>query len=119
MTSKKRTVEAMHIIALTGHVDRLIIRKDDTFEMRLGFFYRHSGTSEKMAQRLEKITDAVKVESHWEHWATWPKGSYWVVISSIVDADALVKQVEALCVKHGYDWNEVVKEAKAHWRRNR
>ena len=64
-------------------VDKIIRHKDGTFSLHRGFFYRHGMTSEKWA---EKVSDRLKeanvdfeVVKHNEHWAAWPKDSWFIV----------------------------------------
>ena len=104
----------MTILAGEVHADRMLTKRDGTFEMRFGFFYRHGKNSEKMALRVvRKAGASVKIVEHFERWQAWPKDSYWVVIVKVTDADALVEMAEAVC--ENYEWDELVRENKAGW----
>lgn len=64
---------------LLGVADKLTFHHDGTITAKRSFFYRHGGSSEKMAQRiLARIPKSVIIEQD-EVWANWPKDSYWKV----------------------------------------
>ena len=116
MATKKKTKEAMTILAGEVHADRMLSKRDGTFEMRFGFFYRHGKTSEKMAIRVLQYGGAsVKIVNHSERWQAWPKDSYWSVFVKVTDADALIKMAETVCEEHKCEWDDLVEENKANW----
>ena len=72
--------------------DKLVAKKDGTFEVMHGYFYTHGFTPEKWATRVADALAAakqnawfpadVKVEvvSFRDAWAAWPKDSYFVAV---------------------------------------
>lgn len=64
-----------------------VIASKGIFKFRRGFFYTHGYTSEKfaasIAEKLGKAGFAFMVIEHHEHWASWPKDSYWEVSGKI------------------------------------
>ena len=61
-----------------------IARKDGTFIARETFFYRHGGSSDKWAERvqsaIEKSGFKFELIEAREYSKSWPKLSYWEVI---------------------------------------
>jgi len=65
------------------HCDRVICKKDGTFEMRSGYFYRHGRTAEKFRGKIVRVFTAAgwccTVVGYGDEWREWPKDSYfWV-----------------------------------------
>ena len=67
-------------LALKGvSSDKLTMSKDGVFTLRVGFFYTHGRTSEKLAAEIVAAVPGTEVIEHHEAWNAWPKDSYWEV----------------------------------------
>ena len=70
-----------------AYPDKVITKKDGSFEARKTFFYRHGGSAETWADTVVKAVAAqgfdptvVRCE---EVWRDWPKDSYWTVTFTV------------------------------------
>lgn len=69
--------------------ERVIFKKSGAIECRRGFFYTHGYTSEKFCQKVVETFTAlgfrVLIIESYEHWATWPRESYWTVTVKVLE----------------------------------
>ena len=111
MVSKKRIKEAMIIMSSVVMADRVVAKKDGTYELRFGFFYTHGRTSEKMANRVKGVmAEAVTIVNHEEVYRPWPKDSYWSVAIQVADPRRLIEMAEGFCEEWDCDWAEIVRD---------
>lgn len=65
------------------HPDKVIVHRDDSVELRWGFFYTHGRTTEGYVKAVsEKIPEAIISKDYnetRENWQPWPKDSYFKV----------------------------------------
>jgi hypothetical protein len=60
---------------------RVIAHKDGTIQIRDGYYYRMGKDSDKWAAQVAKALPEAVVVDKGDHWANWPKESYfWVKI---------------------------------------
>jgi hypothetical protein len=59
--------------------DRVIQKKDKSFEVRFGFFYTHGRTAEKYRDQILLVYPEAKILEIHEIWNSWPKDSYFSV----------------------------------------
>jgi len=59
--------------------DKLILKKDGSFEFRRGFFYRHGQTTEKYANAIKQVFPRATIVESFENWQPWPRDSYFMV----------------------------------------
>lgn len=111
--SKKKLREAMTIMATVVNADRMVTKKDGTFEFRFGFYYHCGRTAQSMAQKVAHNLPHIKVVNARERWAPWPKSSYWSVVVEVTDAEGLVAAAQALTEEWGAEWKDLVADIKA------
>lgn len=75
--TKKQIQEMLDVAPI--HPDRVIFSKG-TVKMRFGYFYRHGQTADKKAEEVKKALPIVEILSVDDHWAVWPKDSYFEVV---------------------------------------
>lgn len=61
------------------HPDKLIQKKDGSFEFRREYFYRHGQTTEHFVKAILRVFPDAKIVASSDHWAPWPKDSYFMV----------------------------------------
>lgn len=107
---KRKTFEAVKILGL-GAADWIVKKGDGTLEARGTFFYRHGGTSEKFATRIEEAV-GVKATDCGEVWRAWPKDSFWWARFTITDEAAVVEKAKAQLKEWEWEgtWAEAVKD---------
>jgi hypothetical protein len=77
------TTKQIKEILLGKGIDRVIAKKDGSFEARRGYFYRHGQTAAGLAELVKSaIPNAQILESN-DRWNTWPHDSYFQVIFRI------------------------------------
>ena len=104
MASKTKQAQAVKIL---GTADRMSwSSKKGTFTAKRGFFYTHGNTAEKFAAGLAKQIPGFELVEAYEHWASWPKDSYWVVEFK-ADGEAAVERLEAILAEKNLIWSEV------------
>ena len=70
--------------ALSGKgFDRVIAKKDGSFEVRRGYFYRHGQTASGLAELVKGAVPNVLILEANDRWNTWPRDSYFQVIFRI------------------------------------
>ena len=74
MKSKKEIKEA-----LDGICDKVMAKKDGSYEVRRGYFYRHGITAEKLAEGIKHRIPEAAIQEVQDHWAPWPRDSYFRV----------------------------------------
>ena len=64
--------------------DRLVAKKDGTFEVKRHYFYHHGQTAQWWAERVQvalKLAGApFEVVGNRDDWRAWPKDSYLVAV---------------------------------------
>lgn len=74
------------------HMDSLTFGRDGTITAKRGFFYRHGMSAELLAEKIKKaLPEAIIIEAY-EHWAAWPKDSYWVVKFKMPETEPVAKE---------------------------
>jgi hypothetical protein len=70
-------------LRLAPLADKVVAKKDGTFEARRTYYYRHGCTAEKFAEDVVKVLSAagfdVEVLAAEDHWNAWPRDSFWLV----------------------------------------
>jgi len=59
--------------------DKLIQKKDGTFEYRKCYFYRHGATTEMHVKKILGVFPQAKIVEAYDNWQRWPKDSYFMV----------------------------------------
>jgi len=74
---------------ITGKFDDVRRKADGTWEVRVGYFYRHGGSSDKVVVRVIDALGVtnVQVVAHGDHWAPWPKHSYFWATFKVVNEE--------------------------------
>jgi len=110
-TMKVKEVQAVKIL---GSADRMSwSSKKGTFTAKRGFFYTHGNTAKKYADKLAtEVPGFELVEAH-EHWAAWPKDSYWSV-EFRADGKAAAEKLGSVLAEKDLDWAEVWEETRVN-----
>ena len=67
--------------ALSGKgIDRVIAKKDGTFEARRSYFYRNGMTVVRFAEIVKSAVPNVQILEERDRWNAWPRDSYFQVI---------------------------------------
>lgn len=76
-----RTQIKNHILDAVSGVSKVVAKKDDTYSVRRGYFYRHGHTAVKWGERVtEQLgADFELVECN-DIWKPWPQDSYFEAI---------------------------------------
>ncbi len=66
-----------------------LANQKEVFKYRHGFYYRHGNDANKVAAKLALDFQTylglnINILGAHEHWATWPKDSYWEVKFQVV-----------------------------------
>lgn len=59
--------------------DKLIQKKDGSFEFRKGYFYRHGATTERYVNAILKVFPRAKILESYDNFQPWPRDSYFMV----------------------------------------
>lgn len=81
MTTKTPTKSAVKQLVMDRvHCDKVVTKKDGTFAVRRGYFYRHGMTAEKLASEYTTALPEFEVVNFSDHWNAWPKDSFFEVV---------------------------------------
>lgn len=61
------------------HPDKLIQKKDGSFEFRRGYFYRHGATTEGYVKAILRVFPEAKIVESYDNFQPWPRDSYFMV----------------------------------------
>jgi len=59
--------------------DKLIRKKDGSYEFRKGYFYRHGQTTEQFVAAILRVYPEAKIVDQGDFFNAWPKDSYFMV----------------------------------------
>jgi hypothetical protein len=68
--------------ALWDSRENIRAKRDGSFVVKQGFFYRCGGSEDKLARKVETVysgVGTVTILKAEEHWNVWPKHSWWEV----------------------------------------
>jgi hypothetical protein len=75
-----KNVEVMNRLQQNGvFPDRLIRKKDGSFEFRKMYFYRHGQTTEQYVSAILRVYPQAKIVDQGDEFHHWPKDSYFMV----------------------------------------
>lgn len=57
----------------------VMAHKDGTVTVKCSYYYAHGGTASSWGEKVLKAIPEAEVVEHGDHWAPWPKPTYWWV----------------------------------------
>ena len=73
-------------------MDRVVAKKDGTFEARRGYFYTHGLTAEGLGDAVKKLIKGAVILECPNRWNPWPRDSYFKVIFKIEEPVSVAPQ---------------------------
>lgn len=69
------------------HDDNITFHADKTVTVRDSYFYRHGRTTDRLVSKVKTAFPQARIVDSGDHWAEWPKLSYYYVRFEPVDPD--------------------------------
>jgi len=83
MSKFQKQIKA-ELLAANITPENIKVKRDGTVEVRRGYFYRHGNTGQLWADEVTKKLSTLATIKGGDHWAEWPKPSYFYAIISEV-----------------------------------